>query len=231
MIAREDRPRLPARVRDAGDAQVGLDGLIGDTKPRLLKFTAYSLGAPEGFSPAIRRIRAIVSPGSGGRPGAERDSRRQGARNPVPAQRRLGPEEGQGLAPGADAVGERHQGRPIRPRHGRAYDAAAQYRQLPTQQGVLGERPRRPRATSAPVPVACVIARGRAQRPAPSARHNPARITGSRQRQRPTKPDGVLSDDAHELPRGRATSLAQGLPAQGVAPVPEATAPYAAPDG
>ena len=81
----------------------------------------------------------------------------------VPPQRCLGLDARQGLPPGADAPGEQHQERPIRPRHGGARDAAPLHEQVLTQEGVLGEQLRPAAQQVRPRP--CRVCHHRRSRP------------------------------------------------------------------
>jgi len=141
VVAEEGRPRLPARARGAMAAQVGLDGALRHADAEFAQFAADPLCPPEWV--VGRHL-----PDQGDGLGWERRPARPGAGFPpperaepraVPPQQRLRLDEEEGLPPSANPHGEQHEERPIRPRHCRARDAAAQDQHLLAQQGVLGE--------------------------------------------------------------------------------------------
>ncbi len=215
----------PWRFAGSPDTSVPGSGSGRTKRPAQVRLATRSPGfwgspriraAPQrGCSPATRRIGATVSPRRGGRPGRGRDSRRQRARNPARCRR-------SSVSGRLRSEASRHARTRPASRIRNARSARTMAGRTPPRRGTSScwrgrafsaSRCARRRATSVPAPVACVIAGGRAGRHARGARHSPARITSSRRRQRPMRPNGVrLSDDAHELPRRGATCLAAVYP-------------------
>jgi len=107
--------------------------------PRLPGSPRIRSAPQRGLSAASCRTRATDAGGSGGRPGVGFPPPARPEPRAVPPQQRLRPDEEEGLPPSANPHGEQHEERPIRPRHRRARDAAAQGQHPLAQQGVLGE--------------------------------------------------------------------------------------------
>jgi len=136
-----------------------------------------SRSAPQrGLSAAMRRIRATLSAGSGGRPGPGRNCRRQRARNPARCHRR--------------SVSGRTRSRACRQTSTRPASSTRTARSADVTAGRAMPRRRtnscwcssafsarscaRLRSRSPPVPAACVPTSGRAHRQARRACHTPA---------------------------------------------------------